>query len=92
MKIKSLSTTSNFFNSINFDDGKNIHFIAGYCSKIVLDLLRLMTLDYDDQERMTTLKFDYHLFSSVSAPITQLCSLFFFFHRGGIFCHFVMLA
>ncbi|MBR2955590.1 MAG: hypothetical protein IKC54_00145 [Clostridia bacterium] len=58
MKIKSFSTTPNFFDSINFDDGKNIHFIAGYCSKIVLDLLRLLTLDYDDQERVTTLKFD----------------------------------
>ena len=58
MKIKSLSTTPNFFDSINFDESKNIHFIAGYCSKIVLDLLRLLTLDYDDQERVTALKFD----------------------------------
>ena len=58
MKIKSLSTTPNFFDSINFDESKNIHFIAGYCSKIVLDLLRLLTLDYNDQERVTALNFD----------------------------------
>lgn len=58
MKIKSFSTTPNFFDSINFDESKNIHFIVGYCSKIVLDFLRLLILDYDDQERVTALKFD----------------------------------